>query len=244
MLIMTSARRTDMHRECTGINKTNYSLHTAMKSSILMEYFMEDFQTVIDEFAPDVCTDEHWSKMGLSSDADKGPAMDFVRQFRSKIAEKRTILEDTFEFERQQLHVCQNEGADFLKLYAGNSSYSEKTVKRVTFWKKSQNRKENEDKQTANKAKSKQNGNNANFRKNNGGKNGNGNGNAGNQNGGQNNPNYKGNNNNNNNSQNYNSSNSNGYNKPKWDNTGKGSFTEAKCPHCLEKPHGSLPCKK
>jgi hypothetical protein len=250
MLMMTSARRTDMHRECTGINKSTYSLHSVLKSSIWMEYFMEDFQTLIEEFVPDVYSDEHWVKMGLPSDFDKGPLTAFMNDFKSKVAAKQTIMSETFEYERQLLHVCQNEGSEFLKAYAGNAAYSEKTSKRVAFWKKDKNRKENEEKQSANKSKAKQNGNNANFRRNNGGGNGqNGGG------GGQGRQNHQNNNNNNNNNNNsnknnnssgYNSSNSNGYNKPNnfSQNSYDKSFTAAKCPNCSDKPHGSLPCKK
>jgi hypothetical protein len=245
LLIMKSARRTDMHRECTGINKTTFSLHTVMKSSIWMEYFMEDFQTLVDEFVPDVCTDEHWKKMGLPSGVDKSLFVAFAQNFKSKVAEKQAVLNETFEYERQILQVCQNKGAEFLKSYSGNAAYSEKTAKRVTFWRKDKNRKDNEEKQSANKSKAKQNGNNANFLKNGGGNGQNGGGNGGQGRNQNSNNNWQKNNGNNSGGGGYNSSNSNGYNKPNFSqNSNDKPFTAAKCPNCSDKPHGSLPCKK
>jgi hypothetical protein len=115
--MVTSSRRTDMHRECTGLSKSTFPLHTAMKQSVLMEYYMEDVRSDFDKFIPNKCTEENVKHLGLPEGGDYSVLFNKLNTFKVGLNTKLSTLDSTFVFERQQMHVCQLEGPEFLKLW-------------------------------------------------------------------------------------------------------------------------------
>jgi hypothetical protein len=241
-----ATRKSDMIRNCQGLNKTNYGLNVAMKQNCYMQYAVQNCEAVVEKALPEEVSEDYLRELGLEPTEDnKLLAETFFKKLRTGLTTNYKAMNKSLAFERQQYHICQQKNMDYLKLYSGNALLSEESTKRMAFWDKVQNAKDNVAKQQANQNKSAKNSASADLRKNTGNgnqqnsnnsqnKGGNG-GNSGggrpwvqpwanqsNDQGAEQNSNYKGNN--------FQSN----YQKP---------FTPKKCPKCLENWHGNAPCK-
>jgi hypothetical protein len=218
-----------------------------------MSYALQDCESEVEKALPSEVTEEFMrDELGLEPTEDnKLLAETIFKKLRTRLTSRYKVMGKSLFHEKQQYHICQQKNMDYLKLYSGNALLSEDSTKRMAYWDKVQNTKDNKEKQTANQNKSAKNAASADFRKNKGNGNqqngnnsnfskGGGGGGGGNTSGG-NRPwvppwanqssdnssgnNYQG------NSSNYQGNN---FSKP---------FTPKNCPKCLKKHHGNSPCE-
>ena len=196
-----------------------------MKYSCWNEYAWEEALDVVEAYLPDKLTSRHIAALGLPPDVDYSKLQAFFNEGVEAFHAIHDRVVKAIEYEREGLHIVQDESMDFLHVYQGNAQLSDKAVKRKEFYKKIVNRKANELKQAANKASKSSNAQNAEQRKQNRGRN--------------NNQGQSGWNNNNNSGQNKNNNNGGGNSfKP-----GQGQKKNPdKCPSCLNKWHGNYDC--
>jgi hypothetical protein len=219
-----------------------------MKQNCYMAYALDDCERALAKRLPTTASEDFLREAGLATTPQSLAAAEkLFSKLREEQGVSHKIMRKALLFERQQYHICQAKGMEYLKLYTGNSQFSDATTKRMTYWDKIQNTKDNQAKQADNKAKSANNAKSANFCKNrnqnnsapqssgqqNGGSSGGGSGG------------YQGKkpwvqpwaNQSNDTPKTFNSGgggNGNAYNK---------SFTSKTCPKCLKAHHGNSPCE-
>jgi hypothetical protein len=237
-----------MIRNCTGLNKTNYGLNVAMKQNCYMSYALENCEAEITKHLPVEVSDSFMREMGVEPTEESTRVAEAVMEkVRLGLQSHYKGMKKSLAYEKQQYHICQAKNMDYLKLYSGNAVLTDETTKRMTYWDKVQNTKDNLAKQQANSNKSTKNAASADFRKNKPQGQSNQSNSAQNGGGGQVSANYKGNRpwgqpwqgNSSDSQSSASSSSSSSYQGKNFQN----SFTPKNCPKCLEKHHGNAPCK-
>jgi hypothetical protein len=245
---LATTRKSDMIKNCQGLNKTTFGLNAEMKQNCYMSYALQDCEKEVEKSLPAEVSEDYMRELGLEpTPENKILAESIFKKLRTNLTSNYKAMSKSLAYEKQQYHICQMKSMDYLKLYSGNALLTDESTKRMAYWDKVQNSKDNLVKQQANQTKAAKNSSSADFRKNRGnggqqsGSSNQNKGGGGNNNGGgkpwvqpwanqsseqssssSSNSNYQGNN--------YNPN----YSKP---------FTPKKCPKCLENSHGNAPCK-
>jgi hypothetical protein len=163
---LAATRKSDMIKNCQGLNKTNYGLNAAMKQNCYMSYALDDCEEEIAKHLPTVVTLEYLTELGMEANEDtlKVAELAFAK-IRTGLQKRYKPMRKSLFHEKQQYHICQAKNMDYLKLYSGNALLSEESTKRMVFWDKVQNTRDNQAKQQANQLKSAKNAASADFRK-------------------------------------------------------------------------------
>jgi hypothetical protein len=230
-----------MIKNCQGLNKSNWGLNAAMKQNCYMTYALEDCEKEISKALPYTISEEFFAKLEIKpSEAAMDKAEIFFKDLLKTQVGNLNVMRKALFHERQLYHVCQRKDMEYMKTYVGNQLLTDESTKRMAFYDKIQNTKENKDKQTANQGKSAKNAAAAEFRKKNQGNGGNQQ--KGQQGGGQQQQQQQKHwvqpwANNNSNQSNYQGQNNGGNRGNKFNK----SFSPKNCPKCLEPHHRNSP---
>jgi hypothetical protein len=243
-MVIAATRKSDMIKNCQGLNKTNWGFNAAMKQNCFMTYALEDCERELSKALPPTVATDFFLELGIvPSEEALAKADSFFDDLKETQTANLNVMSKALLHERQLYYVCQQKDMDYMRTYVGNQLINDETTKRMAFWDKVQNTKDNKQKQQANQGKSAKNASAAEFRKNRGqGQNNNGPSQqqqkpAQEAAAGSGKPWVQPWTNQNNNSSNY-QKNDGGGGANKFNK----SFTPKNCPSCLKPHHGNSPC--